>query len=60
MNTQINLVMDRILASGKITRKDQTFLIRAMSDDNLLTEAEDQRIKEIYNRLQMGLLKVVN
>ena len=60
MNTQINLVIDRILASGKITCKDQYFLIQAMSSDNLLTKAEDQKIRELYNRLQMGLLKVVN
>lgn len=69
MNTQIrcNLsentiaqVIERILASGKITRADQISLQRAMSSENPLSVEETRKIKRVFERLQMGLLKVVD
>ncbi|HIK29291.1 MAG: hypothetical protein N3E45_15175 [Oscillatoriaceae bacterium SKW80] len=69
MNTQIRCslsentiaqVIERILASGKITRADQISLQRAMSSENPLSVEETHKIKRVFERLQMGLLKVVD
>ncbi len=53
-------VVERILASGKITRADQVSLQRAMSSENPLSGEESRKIKRVFERLQMGLLKVVD
>lgn len=58
--TQIEDVIERILTSGQITRCDQNSLAQALLSGYLPTRAEHEKIREIYSRLQKGLLKVVD
>lgn len=53
-------VVNRILNSGKITRADEKFFLRAMVAEEPLTAEEMQQVSNVLNRLQMGLLRVVD
>ncbi len=54
-------VVEHILASGRITRTDQHSLRCAFSSHESSPSPEELRqIKGVFNRLQMGLLKVVD
>ncbi|MBF2026646.1 MAG: hypothetical protein IGS48_07755 [Oscillatoriales cyanobacterium C42_A2020_001] len=53
-------VVKRILNSGKITLADEKFFLRAMVAEEPLTTEEMQQVSNVLNRLQMGLLKVVD
>jgi len=61
LNTNtIAQVIHRILNSGKITRADEQFFLRAMIAEDPLTKEEMKQVSDVLNRLQMGLLKVVD
>lgn len=53
-------VIQRILASGKITAADRTWFLNAMASDLPLTSTEMRQINQVFERLRMGLLKVVD
>ena len=54
-------VAERVLASGKITVKDQGwFLKAALSLENPLSPLEQAKVRQVFDRLQMGLLRVVD
>lgn len=53
-------VIDRIYRSGRITRADEHHFLRAMIAENPLSQAEQQQVRDVFNRLQMGLLRVVD
>ncbi|MDJ0702733.1 MAG: hypothetical protein QNJ46_05585 [Leptolyngbyaceae cyanobacterium MO_188.B28] len=54
-------VAERVLASGKITAWDQScFLKAALSLENPLSPVEQFKVKQVFDRLQMGLLIVVD
>lgn len=54
----IRQVVKRILHSGRITRADEKFFLRAMVAEDPLTTEEMAQISTVLDRLQMGLLKV--
>jgi len=54
----VRQVVKRILNSGRITRADEKFFLRAMVAEESLTNEEMQQISMVLDRLQMGLLKV--
>ncbi len=56
----IESVAERIFSSGKITREDNQALLRAALEQSLLTSDEMTQVRGLYERLQMGLLKVVD
>lgn len=58
--TSISHVVNRILGSGKITREDEYVFQVAMVAEAPLNAQELSQVSDIYNRLQMGLLKVVD
>ncbi len=69
MNTQIsgNLpkntirqIVEKIFTSGAITRADQKSLRQAMFADHQLSSEDADQIKRVFDRLQMGLLKIVD
>lgn len=62
MTTQLTLgrVMDQILRTGRITRAENNYLLRVQLMDRLLSREELQQVRQICDRLQMGLLKVVD
>ncbi len=53
-------VVEHILASGRITRTDQDSLRSAISSEIPPSPEEIRQIKGVFNRLQMGLLKVMD
>lgn len=59
-STGISQVIDRVLTSGKITRADESVFLRAMVNDHPLNSEEMNQINHVFDRLQMGLLKVVD
>lgn len=56
----ISRVIDRIYRSGKITRADEQYFLMAMVAENPLTREQQHQVRDITQRLQMGLLKVVD
>ena len=54
----VHQVVSRILNSGKITYADERFFMKAMVAEEPLTHEELQQVNNVFNRLQMGLLKV--
>lgn len=55
----VSQVTHRILASGKITRADQKSLQKITLMNTALSNESEQRIQTLFDRLQMGLIKVV-
>lgn len=53
-------VINRIFASGRITRADEESLMRAMTSEHPLSGDELSQVRRVLERLQMGLLKVVD
>jgi hypothetical protein len=58
--TSFEQVVDRIFASGKITRSDENYFLRVLLAERSLNETELLQINTVLQRLQMGLLKVVD
>jgi hypothetical protein len=56
----LSQVVNRILGTGTITRTDETVFLQAMVAETPLSAAEMEQVTEVYHRLQMGLLKVVD
>ncbi|MDX2229900.1 MAG: hypothetical protein NW220_09695 [Leptolyngbyaceae cyanobacterium bins.349] len=54
----VRQVVKRILKTGKITRADEKFFLKAMVAEEPLTTAEMKQVSNVLDRLQMGLLKV--
>jgi hypothetical protein len=52
-------VIDRIIHSGRITRRDETYFFRAMIAETPLTQTEQNQVRKVCDRLNMGLLRVV-
>ena len=53
-------VMHRIVASGRITTVDRDCLLQAALDETPLSAELTGHMSRLFDRLQMGLLKVVD
>jgi hypothetical protein len=53
-------VMRRIVASGKITAADRACLLQAATGEAPLSSDLGEQVARLFDRLQMGLLKVVD
>ncbi|MBD2104671.1 hypothetical protein [Leptolyngbya sp. FACHB-261] len=53
-------VVDRVFASGRITRADQKHFLSAMLAPEPLSKTEQTKIRGAFERLRMGLLKVMD
>ncbi|MGF1495653.1 MAG: hypothetical protein ACFB8W_02345 [Elainellaceae cyanobacterium] len=53
-------VSDRIFATGRITRSDKDWLLKAALSNSELSSAEMEAVRRIFDRLQMGLVKVAD
>lgn len=53
-------VIDRILRSGRITRIDENYFFRAMAAETPLSQEEQSQVRNVFDRLSMGLLQVVD
>jgi hypothetical protein len=56
----IGQIMKRVIDSGKITRADELFFLRALTSDASLTSEDMATLTHLMKRLEMGLIKVVN
>ncbi|NJO39722.1 MAG: hypothetical protein HC769_05365 [Cyanobacteria bacterium CRU_2_1] len=53
-------IVNRILASGKITAADRAWFMKAAIDETILNQHELTQVRQVSDRLRMGLLKVVD
>ncbi|XGW00486.1 MAG: hypothetical protein ACAF41_16315 [Leptolyngbya sp. BL-A-14] len=53
-------VIDRIVRSGRITRVDEAYFLHAMVADTPLSHEEQSQVRNVFDRLRMGLLQVVD
>jgi hypothetical protein len=53
-------VIDRIVCSGRITRVDENYFLHAMASDVPLSHDEQNQVRNVFERLRMGLLQVVD
>lgn len=53
-------VIKQILSSGRITSFERKWLLQATLSDTLLSSDEVAQIRHLVDRLQMGLIKVVD
>lgn len=53
-------IISRILASGKITEADRAWFLKASVSDIALSPQELAQVRQVVDRLRMGLLKVVD
>lgn len=56
----IGQIMHRVIASGKVTRADELFFLRALASDTALTPEDIKTLQNLVKRMNMGLIKVVN
>jgi len=53
-------IVERILISGKITAADRAWFLKAALSDISLNAHQLTQVRQVADRLQMGLLKVVD
>lgn len=59
-SASVTQVIQRILQTGRITTADRRWLLKANTTSNLLDDEEIRMIKQVYDRLQMGLVKLAD
>ena len=53
-------IMKRVIDSGKITRADESFLMRAMTADVPLSDEDIALLQGVMKRLDLGLIKIAD
>ena len=56
----LDQVINRIFASGRITKADENTFLWATLADEPLSREEMHQVRRVLERLQMGLIKVVD
>jgi len=56
----IRATIDRIYQSGSITRADENQLFLAMVAEQPLSGDQQSQVRDLFARLQMGLLRVLD
>lgn len=56
----ITQVIAQIYRSGKITRLEKSYFLQAMVGDEPLSQDEQTQVRNVFDRLQMGLLHVLD
>jgi hypothetical protein len=56
----IGATIDRIYQSGSITRADENQLFLAMVAEQPLSGDQQSQVRDLFARLQMGLLRVLD
>lgn len=59
VETSLAQHINRVLNSGQIARSDQKLFLGALASDRSLSSEENAGIRQVFERLQMGLLRVV-
>ncbi len=55
----IGQIMRQVIVSGKITRADELVFLRAMVAEDPLTPDDLNTLRQVMQRLDMGLIKVI-
>ena len=53
-------MVDRIVASGQITRREHLFLTSALLSDDKISEEDRHQINRIFDYIQIGRLKFID
>jgi hypothetical protein len=56
----IGQVIARILSSGCITTADKNYLLRAVLSEIPLSRLEQDQVRQVFDRVRMGLVRVVD
>ena len=56
----VETIVERILACRQITRTDQRLLMAALLSKDSFNENEHSKINLVFDRLQRGLIRVVD
>jgi len=59
-NISIGQIINRIRSSGKITRADEKFVLRALATETTLSNREMDMVSDVITRMQMGLIHVTD
>jgi hypothetical protein len=59
-SSYIQDAIQRVFATGRITPRDARLFLRAAASADILSQTEMEQVKAVCDRLQMGLLKVVD
>lgn len=59
-NLNIQLLVEKILSEGKLSRQEYLQMTRAILSDYNVTEEESRQINRIFDDVQTGSLKLVD
>ncbi|MEG3841284.1 hypothetical protein QUB63_34015 [Microcoleus sp. ARI1-B5] len=59
-NLTISQMVDRIVASGKISRREHLVLTSAILSDDKISEEDRYQINRIFDYIQIGRLKFID
>jgi hypothetical protein len=59
-NFGIYQMIDRIMSSGKLNRRDYLLLTSTLLSDEKITEEERHQINRIFDHVQVGRLKFID
>ncbi|PSB53878.1 hypothetical protein C7B67_01180 [filamentous cyanobacterium Phorm 6] len=59
-NLTISQVVDRIVASGKIARREHLVLTSAILSDDKISEEDRHQINRVFDYLQISRLKFID
>ena len=59
-NLTISQMVDRIVASCQITRRENLFLTSALLSDDKISEEDRHQINRIFDYIQIGRLKFID
>lgn len=59
-NLSISLIVERIVSSGKIARREHLMLTSAILSDEKISEEERYQINRVFDYIQIGRLKFVD
>jgi hypothetical protein len=59
-NLTISQMVDRIVASGNITRREHLFVTSALLSDDKISEEDRHQINRIFDYIQIGRLKFID
>jgi len=59
-NLTISQMVERIVASGQITRRENLVLTSALLSDDKISEEDRHQINRIFDYIQIGRLKFID
>lgn len=58
LKVRLRETVERIIKSGCITRADEDLLFQAATSDQVLSAEDMELVKNVFDRLQMNMLKL--